>query len=74
MSQQDETNTLLREIRDLVSQREQYYKNHLANLEQAYAEQTEKAQQRAQRQAINGWIIQFAVMFAAVYLALMLSK
>jgi hypothetical protein len=70
MSDPDETNALLREIRNLLAEREQQYKNHLANTEQAYDKQVKAGREYARRWAIMQWTALFFIVYAAVYCAL----
>lgn len=70
MSNLEETNELLREIRDLLLRREQKYEEHLEKSRQTYEEMTRQAQSTHWR---NAW--KFALIIAAiVFLLLLLSS
>ena len=70
MSDVDQTNRLLAEIRDLMASREQQYKEHLMNCERAYAEQVKAVQQTARRRRALELASLFVVIYGAVYFAL----
>jgi len=71
-SNSDDTYAILCEIRDLLFEREQLYKDHLANVERAYAQQVERSQQAAKQQSSDHWKMLFLVTFGAVSLALLI--
>ena len=70
----DKTNELLTEIRDLIAQREQQYKDHLAAVANAYAEQLRAGREYARRWAFIQWAALFFIVWGAVSLALANAK
>ena len=70
MSDLNETNQLLTQIRDILASREQLYKDYIEGCKKTYAEQVE-----ANRLRSRGWLTWvFIVVFAAVYLACILAR
>lgn len=62
----DETNQLLREIRDLMASREQQYQQHLADIGKAYDEQLRRyAAERRKSAWIAGGLFLLLAMFVA---------
>jgi hypothetical protein len=73
MDNESEIVRLLTEIRDMGTNREQQYKDYLANQEQAYARQIEAAHKRAKQSARYQWIALFVIVYCAAYFALLSS-
>jgi hypothetical protein len=62
----DETNELLREIRDLLAKREEQYQQYLADIKKTYAEQLKMAAAERTR------ALRISFAFLAVLMAVML--
>jgi hypothetical protein len=62
----DETNLLLREIRDLLAAQESKYSQHLADCQRIYKEQLDAAAAWQRKRAVLGAILMVGVVIALV--------
>jgi hypothetical protein len=73
MSNDDETNAVLREIRDLLAQREEQYQRYLADIKQVYVDQLKMAEAQRAR-AIRTLSILGAVFGGLVAIAILMLR
>ena len=70
MNGSDESNSLLREIRDLLAAQETKYQQHLVDIKAAYAEQLRMGEQ-ARKKSLRTMFLGLLVLFAAMAAMLM---
>jgi hypothetical protein len=70
MTEPNQTEALLAEIRDLIANGDKQYKQHLADSKRLYEEQLAAHQQRTILHRPLQWLSLFLVVYAAVYCAL----
>jgi hypothetical protein len=70
MPDDDQTAELLREIRDLLAQQKQTYKENLAQAEATYEATLLKARRQSIATRVLQWGALFVIIYGAVFLAL----
>jgi hypothetical protein len=73
MQDDSETNQLLREMRDVMVQQHEKYKEYLEASDRATENYFQRHQQMLQHESFNRWSYAFVVICAAVSLALWLT-